>query len=340
LQINIALYEEAEQSFRREYTALKTNLRKGQKGLVKSIDGRYTFQNMLIMCLNPPEEIEHYIIQMYEKKEDYKDTIFLHTTIDDNDYATEQDYIDLEEIRKFDEQDYQRYRFGKCVPRSEGLIFKINKHYEIISLEEFENHTKFSNEELEILENWKDVDREILEQVQEKQKKIKYLIHVYGLDFSNGVGRDPLVLLENFVDYNENVIYCKPLIFNNSLDSTPVILNEFILNNVSKHDYIFGDSANQLTIRDMYEAGYNIEPCEKTQIIDGIRFLKGFKICFCVDHLDEDVETLVMKQITQYSYLYDIRKEYFTSKPDPDKNADVWDALRYGVNSYYIKFLG
>ena len=315
-------------------------MRKGQKGLIYSIDKRFIFQNMLIMCLNPPEDTDHYLAQMFENKEDYPDTIFLHTTIDDNPHATEQDYLDLEEIRKFDEQDYQRYRFGKITPRAEGLIFRSGIHYDFITENQFSNFTSLNPDEFKILENWKEVDKDSLSKVQEKQKKIKFLIHVYGLDFSNGVGRDPLVLIEQFIDYENKVIYAKPLIFDNSLDRTKEIIGEFDGCNVSKFDFIFGDSANGLTIRDIFELGYNIEPCEKTQIIDGIRFLKGFKIYFCTEHLDFDTRESVEKQIKNYSYIYDAKREYFTSRPDPDRNADIWDAMRYGANSYYIKFLG
>lgn len=349
LHIHLAIYEEAEQSERKEFTALETNFRKGQTGALKSFCGNFTWKNKLIMCLNPPEYLDHYIVKMFDDNEKdpdlYPDFEFLKTTIDDNIHATEEDYRRLERIKLFDEHDYKRYRFGLCLPRSEGLFFKENQHFWFISQDEYKKQISLTEYEKEVLEGKIKLPPEERFKIEKKKKRVEFQIKLYGHDFSEGTGGDPETVLEGYVSAEQKTIYVRDLIFDNTLETIDMEEQEMLEKGVDYENFIFADSSRKNRIKTLRNKGFNIFPVDTSNpnILDTIKILKQFKIYICAStkfevkrpFVKQAVEQLPLKtQIPLYSRKYDEKKEIFLEDPETDKKnmgIDFWDALRYMI---------
>ena len=354
-QFNLAIYEEAEQSLRKEFTAIETNFRPGQTGLVKSYDGKYTFQNKLIMCLNPPESTDHYLNVMFEKNEEdsnfYRGFKFLKTTIDDNCFATKEDYEKLERIRQFDEHDYLRYRYGLCSRRSEGLLFKENSHFWFINKDEFEDKTGFTLDQKEIMKGNKQGSKEDLIYLKEKKDYLQYQNQVYGHDFAEGTGADPETILKGWVNFRKKILVVKAMVYDNTLSDFDKIVGAMESAGVCKKYDIFADASRKTRINSLYNKGFKIYPVasKNPSILDTIKILREFKIYIYIPpEFDQfnpkyhDVKQQkkflpLAQQIGAYSRKYNVKEEYFLEEPETDaKNMgiDFWDALRYMIYGY------
>jgi PBSX family phage terminase large subunit len=356
LHFHLGIYEESEQSERKDFTALETNLRDGQTGILKSACGRFSWENHLIFILNPPEYQDHYIVKMFDdaekNPEEYKSFVFLKTTIDDNIHATQKDYERLERIRVFDEHDYQRYRFGLCLPRSQGLFFKEGHHFDFITEDEYKEAIALTEFEKEVLEGKIKVDPEQKFNIEQKKKRIDYQIKLYGHDFSEGTGGDPETILEGYVNFVEKTLYVRDLVFDNTLETIEQEVEAMEESGVDKKHFIFADSSRKRTIKTLKEKGFNIYEVDSTNpnILETIKLLKQFKIYICAStvfkpkriNVKQQVKQLPLKQqIPLYSRKYDSKKECFLEDPETDKKnmgIDFWDSLRYMVYGYVKKF--
>jgi PBSX family phage terminase large subunit len=350
-EYDLYIYEEAEQSLRTHYTALVNTIRAGQSGVKKSLCGSMEFKKKLVLVMNPPTETDHYTVKMFQNQDEFPNIEFLKTTIDDNEFATEEDYAELEAIKIFDEHDYRRLRFGEIALRTEGLFFLENKNYFFVSEKQFAYMTdrEFRKKKLESnIKKYKLTNNQQLYYEKSINKK-KYLINVNGGDFSSGVGRDPLVLLDIFIDLRKRLVFVKDIIFDNSLSDPQDIYKEMKKKGVKKTVYQFWDSQNGLMVQAIKNQGYKAENAQKTLILDGINKLKEFKIFICAS--DRYITRSLIKQktkqdplkmqIPKYSRIYDAKLDGFRSKPEEDKSnmgIDFWDSLRYGVISYMLKF--
>lgn len=351
MEADLIIYEEAQQSLRKHYTTLANNLRAGQAGLKKSYDNQFTFQKKMIFVMNPPEDHLHYLCKMFETPELFPTILFLKSTIDNNPYATKEDYEELERIRHFDEYDYQRLRYGKALPRLEGLFFLEKKHYYFINEKQFDEITKYSDHQQKILNKeiiGTDKDNRAIEI---KAKRLRKFVKVYGGDFAKGVGRDCLTLLECHIDfYYKRTIFVKDIIFDNTISDQEDIIKEMGRKNVDKISYQFWDNQYPMTINHIKGKGYPALEAVKTEILDGIEALKGFTIFICASErfttrnplVKQQKQQLSLKnQIPRYSRMYNEKEEYFLSKPETDKEnigIDFWDSLRYAVVSYMKTF--
>jgi len=352
---DLVIYEEAQQSKRSHYTTLMTNLRKGQGGVKKSVCGNYEFKSKIIFAMNPPEDHEHYLVGMFDTAEEdpeiYPDIDFLRTTIDDNSYATEDNYARLEEIKQWDYNDYLRLRYGKSEPRTEGLFFIENKDFWFITEAEFKDATRYTETQQQIIDGKIRGTDEERKGVEEKTKKIRYLIHTYGGDFAKGVGRDALCLLDIYIDFENSKIFVKDVIFDNSIKKQDEIVEVMNERGVDKYAWQFWDNQYPMTIDYINRTGgfSSAQEADKPRILDALSTLSAFKIYICASETFAPIHKIkqhtkylpLKKQIPKYSRMYDNKKECFKSEPETDASnmgIDFWDTLRYGVVTYVNKF--
>lgn len=114
----------------------------------------------------------------------------------------------------------------------------------------------------------------------------------YGLDFGFN---HPTALVE--VNENENDIYLRELIYKNGLLNIDIIklMTELIPN---RNKYVYADSANPDKIEEIYQAGFNVYPADKS-VKDGIDYVKRKKL-----HIHKDSVNLI-KEIKSYSWKVD-----------------------------------
>ncbi|MCX5783109.1 MAG: PBSX family phage terminase large subunit [Elusimicrobia bacterium] len=93
-----------------------------------------------------------------------------------------------------------------------------------------------------------------------------------------------------------------------------------------RHQYIFADSAEPDRIAEIFNAGFNIHPSEKS-VRDGIMSVKKFKLFIAKDSPN------LIKEIKNYKWKSDMAGNILE---EPVKFQDhALDALRYGVHSLF-----
>lgn len=225
---------------------------------IRHPDPEVKLQTML--CFNPESEegwINDYFFphkSQYEKKDGshtfiqstQENTIILHTTYKHNDFVTDANIRDIENLKKIagEESNYYRvYALGLWGNALKGLVFENVNYAE-----------KFPDKE-----------------------NCKY--YGYGLDF--GFTNDPTAVTRCAIAHGElwfeEVVYEKGLVNSGEKNSITHFLE---LNGVNKNDEIVADSAEPKSISEIKREGYNIVGVKKQggSIEAGITLMKKYKI--------------------------------------------------------------
>ncbi len=140
---------------------------------------------------------------------------------------------------------------------------------------------------------------------------------VYGLDFGY---IHPTALIE--VRIKENEAWVRELIYQTHLTNNDLI--ELMKSKVDRHAIIYADSAEPQRIQEIYRAGFNIYPAEKS-VSFGINRVKQYKI-----HALSDSVNLI-KELRSYKWRED--KEGKILEEPVKFNDDAVDSLRYALAS-------
>jgi len=142
---------------------------------------------------------------------------------------------------------------------------------------------------------------------------------IYGLDFGFN---NPTALIK--IGYYDGNIYLKQLIYEAKLTNEQLISRMKELIEV-KHDFIYADCAEPQRIEEIYRAGFNIHPAEKS-VRDGIDFLKRRKLYVHPESGD------LIQELKKYKWKEDRRGNILD---EPVKFMDhAVDAIRYGIYSH------
>lgn len=145
---------------------------------------------------------------------------------------------------------------------------------------------------------------------------------IYGLDFGFN---NPTALVK--IGYYDGNIYLKQTIYETKLTNEQLIgrMKELI---DAKHDFIYADCAEPQRIEEIYRAGFNIHPAEKS-VRDGIDFLKRRKLYVHPESCD------LIEELKKYKWKEDRDGKILD---EPVKFMDhAMDALRYGIYSHSRK---
>lgn len=142
---------------------------------------------------------------------------------------------------------------------------------------------------------------------------------IYGLDFGFS---QPSALVE--IRLKEEEVFLKQLIFQEGLTNSALIerMQQLI---PDKSKEIFADTAEPNRIEEIFQAGFNIHPSDKS-VKDGIDYVKRQKISVTSDSPD------IIKERRSYSYKKDKSNRILD---DPIKfNDHSLDAIRYGLYTH------
>jgi phage terminase large subunit len=177
------------------------------------------------------------------------------------------------------------------------------------------------------LGNWGIVDGLVYENWEERafsMEEVRECTTVCGLDF--GFTNDPTALFVGFADVHHRLLYVWDEMYKKALT------NKAIVKEVEKMGYskekITADSAEQKSIRELYDLGLRIKPAKKgpDSIRAGIQYLQNYRIVVhprCVNFLSE---------ISNYQW----DKDKFgnsVNKPIDDFNH-LMDAMRYAMEDF------
>jgi phage terminase large subunit len=143
----------------------------------------------------------------------------------------------------------------------------------------------------------------------------------FGADW--GFAKDPTTLVRCFV--KDNFLYVDKEFYGigveiNNLPSCFDTIEE------SKNYPIIGDSARPDTISYLRNHGYNkIQPSQKTEIKDGVEFLKSFEKIIISPNCKHTID-----EFRHYSYVVDNKTGLISNKIE-DKNNHIIDAIRYAL---------
>lgn len=143
----------------------------------------------------------------------------------------------------------------------------------------------------------------------------------YGNDFGFN---DPNAVVEiTFIDQN---IYVKELLYKSQM-TTSDLIDFYKENQINPNAEIFGDNSRPDTIAEVYDAGFNMQPCKKGpgSIKTGIDWLKRHKIFIHPESVN------LLKEIKSYKWKVD-KNEKVLDEP-VDANNHLIDALRYAMTS-------
>jgi len=140
---------------------------------------------------------------------------------------------------------------------------------------------------------------------------------IYGLDFGY---INPTCLVE--VRIKENEVWARELVYQSHLTNSDLI--EIMKDKIDKGKAIYADSAEPQRIEEIYQAGFNIYPAEKS-VKFGIDKVKQYKL-----HILEDSVNLI-KEIRSYKWKED--KEGRILEEPVKFNDHAMDAMRYALAS-------
>lgn len=139
----------------------------------------------------------------------------------------------------------------------------------------------------------------------------------YGLDFGYN-NPSALVRVESF----EGAIYADEALYMTKLTTNDLAERLRDLG-ISKADEIFCDNAEPKTIEELRRSGFNAKPCDKKDVKEGIRKIKGLPL-FVTDHSFN-----LLKEIKGYKWKVDKDGKVLD---EPVKfNDHCMDAMRYAV---------
>ena len=153
------------------------------------------------------------------------------------------------------------------------------------------------------------------------------LTEVYGLDF--GFTNDPTALVRIAADTGRREAWVRQVIYDTRLLNRDIIARMDAAGVSKRGVEIFADCAEPKSIEDIYQAGYNIKPCDKDAPVrsDKLRFqlqlMQGWRLHFTKDSLD------LIKEGRNYIWARD-KNGAALNYPIDDYNHAI-DALRYGL---------
>ena len=138
---------------------------------------------------------------------------------------------------------------------------------------------------------------------------------VFGADF--GYVTDPSTLVKIAVDKKRMKLYVKELLYKQSL-STDELAREYS-KHCTKNDLIIADNAEPRLIAELWDKGFNINPCQKGKdsIKNGIAKMQDYEIVVTTDSIN------MKKELNNYAW-HD-RK----SNTPQDNYNHLIDAVRY-----------
>jgi phage terminase large subunit len=243
---NCVIIEEADEVAEEDFMQLDDSLRKANADII------------VILQLNPPDK-NHWIIKRWFNLVDsgipgfYKavpkkgltDSIAVSTTYKEN----------IANINPSSAANYERYKETNpeyyynsiCGLVSEGLVGRIFKNWQPMTVEEFEALPYPS---------------------------------IYALDF--GFSNDPSALIE--IKYHNNKVYVRELIYQTGL-TNPMLSKRFEDLGLSYDDIIYADCAEPKSIQELCDLGWYVEPSEKgaDSVIAGINMLLEKEVHYTED---------------------------------------------------------
>lgn len=141
----------------------------------------------------------------------------------------------------------------------------------------------------------------------------------YGMDF--GFTNDPTTLVEIWKLGDD--LYLKELLFRTGMTSSDI--NNFLKQTDVGRKEIFADSAQPMTIEELYRMGWNIKPATKGQgsVNIGIDMMKRYKIYITKESLN------MIKEFKNYKWAED--KNGIVLNTPVDMFNHTIDAVRYGL---------
>lgn len=294
---NCVIIEEADEVQEEDFMQLDDSLRTAKSDIV------------VILMLNPPDK-RHWIIRRWfnlvdtdvegfyraELKSTETDTVFVSTTFREN----------LANLNEGTIRNYERYQttrpeyFWNMIRGyvSEGLRGRIFKNWKPITIKEYE-----------------DLPYE----------------ETFGLDF--GFTNDPTALIG--VKKHNLKVWVREYVYEVGL-TTPMISQKFIDLGLTYNDKIFADSQEARLIRELQDAGWNIEPADKgpDSVRAGVNIMLEREFCYTED--SENIAT----ESQQYVWRLDKNKEP-TNEPKDEYNHAM-DSIRYNIytegNEGYVGF--
>ncbi len=284
---NCVIIEEADEVQEEDFMQLDDSLRTAKSDII------------VILMLNPPDK-NHWIIKRWfnlidvpgvegfyraEKKSSETDTLVISTTFREN----------LENLNESTIRNFVRYRLTKPdyywnMIRgfvSEGARGRIFKNWKPITVKEYE--------ELPYEET-------------------------FGLDF--GFTNDPTALIG--VKKHNNRVWVREYIYETGL-TTPMISKRFEDLGLTGASLIFADSQEARLIRELQDAGWNVEPADKGP--DSVR--AGVNIMLEREFFYTEDSVNVAKETQLYLWRLDKNKEP-TNEPKDEWNHAM-DGIRYNV---------
>lgn len=149
---------------------------------------------------------------------------------------------------------------------------------------------------------------------------------IYGLDFGFG---HPTALIE--IARKGKDIWLREIVYERNL-LTPELIEKMRDAGISKHAEIYADGARPEAIQEIYQAGFNIHPADKSagSVYAGILFCKRFRL-----HPTADSEN-VQREFGLYKWKLD--KEETPLKEPVKFKDDAMDAIRYGIFTHGSKY--
>lgn len=144
---------------------------------------------------------------------------------------------------------------------------------------------------------------------------------LYGQDFGFN---DPNAVVE--VTFVDQAIYVKELLYKPQM-TTPDLIKFYQDSKINPNSEIYGDSARPDTIEEIYQSGFNMQPCVKGpgSIKAGIDWIKRHKVFVHPESLN------LIKELRSYKWKVD--KNEKTLDEPVDLNNHLLDALRYAMTS-------
>jgi phage terminase large subunit len=293
------------------------------------------------------------------KTYEYNNNFILFTSIDDPTkiQSTEFNYIWMEEAEEFSFDDFTILKTrlsGKTTgdeinqiflsynPKQEqSYINKKVRYFEDVTLikSTYKDNPMIGDDYIKIVESLKDQNEKLykvfaLGEYANVEGKIYTNIEsifgaypenfdevIYGLDFGFN---NPTCLLK--IGIKDKVYYVNELLYETKLTNSQLISRmKNLLNEKERKNYIYSDSAEPGRIEEIYRAGFNIKPSDKS-VRDGIGYIQSSKI------FTNPANVNFNNELEIYCYRKDKNGNYLD---EPVKYIDhAMDAMRYAIYSH------
>ena len=144
---------------------------------------------------------------------------------------------------------------------------------------------------------------------------------IFGLDFGFN---NPSCLVR--IGIKDNVYYLSELLYETHLTNSQIIKKlKILIDEYERKKNIFADCAEPARIEEIYKAGFNIKPCDKS-VKDGIDYIRGLEIYTNAGNINLNNELEI------YCYKKDRNGNFLD---EPVKYLDhAMDAMRYAIYSH------